>query len=60
MRNVKCLKELLKGESSGKDTISETPIMVAIKNNQPEAVHLLIDAGEDPDIKIKDLYIFFK
>lgn len=58
MKNVKCLKELLKGESLGKDNLSETPIIVAVKNNQPEAVRLLIDAGDDPDTKINDFFFF--
>lgn len=57
MRNVVCLKELLKGEKAAKSIVSETPIMIAIKNNQPEAVRLLIDAGDDPDRKINDFYL---
>lgn len=59
MKNVRCLKELLKGESIGKTAFKETPIMIAIKNNQPEAVRLLIDAGDNPDTKIDGFIYFF-
>lgn len=48
-RHVECLKILLaKNMRSTSETRDYTPIMFAIRNNQPDAVPLLLEAGEDP------------
>ena len=48
-RNVECLKLLLpKITRTDLDTREYTSIMLAITNNQPDAVPLLLEAGEDP------------
>lgn len=48
-RHVECLKILLaKNTRSPSEAREYTSIMLAIKNNQPDAVPLLLEAGEDP------------
>lgn len=48
-RHVECLKILLsKGTRTDIDTKDYSPIMLAITNNQPDAVPLLLQCGENP------------
>lgn len=58
-RNIECLKELLKGGYMNQGRETQTPIMLAIQNNRPKAVPLLIEAGDNPNQFDNNFYLFF-
>ncbi|KAH0786835.1 ankyrin repeat protein [Histomonas meleagridis] len=49
-KNIECLRILIqKGSKETKDQRNYTPLMLAITNNQFEAVPILLDSGENPE-----------